>query len=82
MILNHIYSYLVDKQMCCGFNYIDKLDFLVVYLSTYAEAYKPVIIQNSFAATGIVPYSSDQVLLKLNIQLKTPTPSLGSQAGS
>lgn len=72
---------LVDKQMRCGFNHIDKLDFLAAYPSARDEAYKPATIQNSFAATGIVPYSSDRVLSKLNIQLKTPTPS-GSQTGS
>ena len=36
---------------------------------------------SSFAATDIVPYSPDRMLSKLNIQLKTPTPT-SSQAGS
>lgn len=80
-VLKRAYGSLVDKQMRCGFNHIDKLDFLAAYPSARAEAYKPANIQNSFAATGIVPYSPDRVLLKLNIQLKTPTPP-GSQAGS
>ena len=71
---------LVDKQMRCGFNLIDKLDFLAAYPSAHAEAYKPATIQNSFAATGIVPYGPDRVLSKLNIQLKTPTPQVARQA--
>ena len=33
-------------------------------------------IQNSFAATGIVPYNPERVLSKLHIQLRTPTPPL------
>lgn len=74
-VLKRAYGCLVDKQMRCGFNHIDKLDFLAAYPSARAEAYKPANIQNSFAATGIVPYSPDRVLSKLNIQLKIPTPS-------
>jgi hypothetical protein len=53
-----------------GFNYIAKLDFLKTYPATCAEAFKAQTIQNSFVAAGIHPFDPDQVIQKLNIQLK------------
>jgi len=35
-------------------------------------------ISSSFAATGVLPYDPERVLAKLNTQLRTPTPPLGS----
>ncbi|ODM17343.1 hypothetical protein SI65_07018 [Aspergillus cristatus] len=64
-----------------GINHIDKLDFLAAYTNARVEAFKPQNIQNSFAAAGLAPYNPQQVLDKLNIQLKTPTPP-GSRPGS
>jgi hypothetical protein len=37
-------------------------------------------IQSSFAATGLVPYDPERVLLKLHTQLKTLTPPSSSHA--
>ncbi len=54
-------------------NYIDKLDFLIVYNRARIEAITPAIIRSSFAATRLVPFNLDRVLLELNIQICTPT---------
>ncbi|KKA17135.1 Transposase [Rasamsonia emersonii CBS 393.64] len=62
-------------------HHIDKLDFLEAYPKARTEAFKSENIKNGFAATGLVPFQPDRVLLQLNIQLKTPTPP-GSRAGT
>jgi hypothetical protein len=65
-----------------GYNHIDKFDFLEDYQRARLEAFqKPSTIQNSFAATGLVPIDAERVLSRLNISLRTPTP-LGSRPGT
>lgn len=80
-VLKHAYGRLIESNMQLGINHIDKLDFLEAYPKAHTEAFKSENIKNSFAATGLVPFQPDRVLLQLNIQLKTPTPP-GSRAGT
>lgn len=68
-VLKYIYSYFINNLVRTDYNYINKLDFLVDYLYTKIEAFQPNIVQNSFAATGIVPVNTDRVLSKFNISL-------------
>lgn len=68
------YGRLVETKMRRGINHIDKLDFLEAYPTVRIEAFKSETIKNSFSAAGLVPFSPDRVLSKLNIQLRTPTP--------
>ena len=60
--------------MRLGINHIDKLDFLEAYPKAQNEAFKPDTIKHSFAAASLVLFNPDQVLSKLNIHLRTPTP--------
>lgn len=73
-VLERAYGPLVSDQARIGYNPIDKLDFLADYPRARMEASQPHIIQNSFAAIGLVPIDSAQVLSKLNISLRTPSP--------
>ena len=74
-VLKQHYGQLVEQRMRLGFNHIDKIDFLTAFPSACIMAYKAQTIQNSFAATGLVPFNPDRVIQQLDIQLKTPTPS-------
>jgi hypothetical protein len=73
-VLKRAYGRLVESKTRLGINHIDKFDFLMAYPSARADTFKPIIVQNSFRATGLSPYCPMEVLLKLNIHLKTPTP--------
>jgi hypothetical protein len=53
--------------MRCGKSYIDKLDFLSVYLHAHTDAFKMNTILSAFKATGIVPLDAEPVLSKLNV---------------
>jgi hypothetical protein len=73
-VLKRAYSRLVKFRMRCGSNHVDKLDFLEVYPLARTEAFKSETIKNSFGAAGLVPFSPERVISKLNIRLRTPTP--------
>ena len=77
-VLKRSYGQLVETKMRLGINHIDKLDFLEAYPYARIKAFKSETIKNSFTAAGLVPYNPDQVLSRLNIHLRSPTPS-GSQ---
>ena len=80
-VLKRSYGSLVDQKIRLGVNHIDKLDFLAAYPGARASAFLSLTIQNSFAAAGLVPFDPERVLSKLNIRLRTPTPS-GSRPNS
>jgi hypothetical protein len=61
-------------KMRNGINYIDKLDFLEVYPLARIKAFKSETIKNSFRSIGLIPFTPEIVILKLNIRLRTPTP--------
>ncbi|KAJ5169708.1 uncharacterized protein N7500_002491 [Penicillium coprophilum] len=73
-VLKRSYSRLVEMKMRRQVNHIDKLDFLDLYPLVRIEAFKSETIKNSFGAAGLVPFSPERVISKLNIQLRTPTP--------
>jgi hypothetical protein len=72
--LKGAYSDLVKQKSSLGVSYIIKFDFFDMFATARELAFTAEPIQNSFAATGLVPYSPERVLSKLDIQLKTPTP--------
>jgi hypothetical protein len=74
-VVKRAYSRFVSDLARRGYNHIDKCDFLENYQHARLEAFqKPAIIQNSFAASGLVPVDAERVLSKLNISLRTPSP--------
>ena len=75
-VLKRSYGRMVEFKIRNGINHINKLDFLEAYPSARIKAFKSETIKNSFAAAGLVLFAPDQVISKLNIQLRTPTPPL------
>jgi hypothetical protein len=74
-VVKKVYGRFISDLTRQGYNYIDKIDFLEDYQRARLEAFqKPLTIQNSFAAAGLVPIDIERVLSKLNISLRTPTP--------
>ena len=57
-------------------NYINKLDFLKSYPLARIEAFKSETIKNSFIVAGLILFTPNRVILKLNIQLRIPTSPL------
>ncbi|KAK5787481.1 hypothetical protein VI817_009978 [Penicillium citrinum] len=78
------YSGLVKDLMRKGISHIDKLDFFAAYPDARIRAFKDISIQNSFKATGLIPFDPISVLAKINIYIKTPTspPTRGSNSSA
>lgn len=79
-VLKHFYGQYVQELTCVGTTYIDKLDFLAIYPAARAATYKKSTIEASFAGSGIIPYSPERVLQKLDIC--PPAPILPPSRGS
>ena len=73
-VLKRSYGRLVDQQTRMGINHIDKLDFFAAYPRAREDAFQTNTIQNAFKATGLIPLNAAEVLHKLNIQLRPPSP--------
>jgi hypothetical protein len=73
-VLKRAYGWLVESKMRVGINHINKLDFLEAYPLARIKAFKLETIKNSFGAAGLVPFSLERVISKLDIQLRTLTP--------
>jgi DDE superfamily endonuclease/Tc5 transposase DNA-binding domain/helix-turn-helix, Psq domain len=73
-VLKRVYGRMVEDWMRLGINHIDKQDFLTIYPKARTESQSTANIISSFRATGLVPYDPDQVLSRLNISFRTPTP--------
>ena len=70
----HIYESLVEKSMSCSINHIDKQNFLSLYQQAHPQALHSNNIWSDFAATGLVPFNPDYILLNINAQYHTSSP--------
>jgi len=82
--LKYIYRGLVERYILARIDYIDKLNFIAAYPKVYIKAFKDISIQNSFKATGLIPFNPTSVLANINIRIKisTPPPSCGSNSSA
>jgi hypothetical protein len=81
-VLKRSYGKAVEGYIRMGINHVDKDDFTVLYQQARTASFSSTTILNGFKATGIVPLDPDQVLLRLDVRLRTPSPSLPTQAPS
>lgn len=72
--LKQAYRRSVEQIIARGVNHIDKHEFLLLYKQARQLALLSNNIQAGFAATGLVPYSPDRVLLQLHAEYYTPPP--------
>jgi hypothetical protein len=73
-ILKHFYGQAVQDLARVGSTHIDKLDFLDLYPTARIATYQTTTIASSFMGSGLIPYSPERVLAKLDIHVPTPTP--------
>jgi hypothetical protein len=59
-------SLLIEQKGRLGYNHIDKLGFVEAYPASHQEVFTMQNIKSGFKATGIVPFSPNAVLDKLN----------------
>jgi hypothetical protein len=78
--LKQAYGRSVEQLMGRGVNYIDKHEFLPLYIQARQTALHQANIQAGFAATGLVPYDPNRVLSELHTEYQTPPPCPPSNA--
>ena len=72
--LKAAYNRQIENLMRLRINHITKLEFLPAFKEAFNIAFTKQNIKSGFRATGLVPYSPDNVLSHLDLKLKTPTP--------
>jgi hypothetical protein len=73
--LKRAYSCEVESLIRHYINYITKLEFLLAFKAAFNWLFTLTNISSAFRGAGLVPYCLDAVLLKLDVQLRTPTPA-------
>jgi hypothetical protein len=73
--LKRAYSREVESLIRHHINHITKLEFLPAFKAAYDRSFTSANICSAFRGAGLVPLQPDTVLLKLDVQLRTPTPA-------
>jgi hypothetical protein len=73
-VLKRLYGRQIEEYIRNGLNHINKADFLTAYTIARNKSISTNTVRNGFLATGLIPFDPEQVLLRLNTQLRTPTP--------
>jgi hypothetical protein len=63
-------------------NYITKVEFFLAFTAAYKESMTAQNCQAGFRRAGLVPFDPQAVLSKLDVKLRTPTPSRPSSANT
>jgi hypothetical protein len=75
LVLKRAYSCKIKALICHYINHITKLEFLLAFKAAFKRSFTSANICLAFRGAGLVPLQLDVVLLKLNVQLRTPLPA-------
>jgi len=73
-VLKRAYGDLVRAKMALGVHHIDKPLFLELFFEAHTKTFSSKNIKSGFAATGLVPLNPSQVLARLRVRVRTPSP--------
>ena len=73
--LKQAYGRQIEDLMRAHINHVSKLEFLCAFREAFFASITKKNIQGGFAGAGLVPYDPERVLSKLDVQLRTPTPT-------
>lgn len=81
-VLKRAYSRQIEKFIKAHINHITKVEFFRAFAAAYKESITIQNAQAGFRGAGLVPFDPQAVLSKLDVKLRTPTPSRPSTANS
>jgi hypothetical protein len=73
--LKQAYGRQVEDLMRTHITHISKLEFLCAFREAFFTSMTEKNIQGGFIGAGLIPYDPQRVLSKLDVQLRTPTPT-------
>ncbi|PQE08069.1 DDE superfamily endonuclease protein [Rutstroemia sp. NJR-2017a WRK4] len=79
-LLKRVYGLQIDELMKASQTHIAKEDFLAAFRRAFAEAITEKNSKAGFRAAGLVPFDPQEVISKLDIRLRTPSPSTPSSS--
>jgi DDE superfamily endonuclease len=81
-VLKRAYGRQIETFIKAYINHITKVEFFLAFTAAYKESMTVENCQAGFRGAGLVPFNPQAVLLKLDVKLRTPTPSRPSTANS
>jgi hypothetical protein len=72
--LKKAYSQEIEHLIRCSITYISKTEFFPAFYTTYRAAIIESNIKGGFRGARLAPFNSENIILKLNIQLQTLMP--------
>jgi hypothetical protein len=72
--LKHAYGRQIEYLIRCSITHISKTEFFPAFYAAFQAAMTKSNIQGGFRGAGLVPLDPENVLSKLDVQLRTPTP--------
>jgi DDE superfamily endonuclease/Tc5 transposase DNA-binding domain/helix-turn-helix, Psq domain len=73
--LKRAYSRQIENLMRVHISHITKVEFFLAFKAAFTAAMTEENIRGSFRGSGLVPLDPGSVISKLDLKLKTPTPS-------
>jgi hypothetical protein len=73
--LKQAYGRQIEDLMRAHINHVSKLEFLCAFREAFFTSMTEKNIQGGFRGAGLVPYDPEVVLSKLDVHLRTPTPT-------
>jgi hypothetical protein len=81
-VLKRAYSRQIETFIKAYINHITKVEFFLAFVAAYKESITAQNAQAGFYGAGLVPFNPEAVLSKLDVKLRTPTPSRPSTANT
>ncbi|KFZ24823.1 hypothetical protein V502_00698, partial [Pseudogymnoascus sp. VKM F-4520 (FW-2644)] len=81
-VLKQAYSQQIETFIKAYINHITKVEFFLAFTAAYKESMTAQNCQAGFCGAGLVPFDLQAVLSKLDVKLRTPTPSRLSTANT
>jgi hypothetical protein len=74
-VLKRLYGRELEEYIKAHITHITKTEFFIAFKAAHFNAITPQNIKAGFRGTGLVPYDPQVVISKLDIKLRTPTPT-------
>ena len=73
--MKRAYGREIERLVRLHINHITKVEFLDAFRAAFFNVFGEENVQAGFRGTGLVPYDPDIIISKLNVKLRTPTPT-------
>ncbi|KAG7001680.1 hypothetical protein FocnCong_v011390 [Fusarium oxysporum f. sp. conglutinans] len=72
--LKKAYGREIERLMGCSINHITKIEFFPAFHASHRATITESNIKGGFRGAGLAPFDPENVISKLDVQLRTPTP--------